>query len=48
MICSNKTDKRKRDIYPSKLIITEFEKHYDDLRNKLNELRLFTPTPMSP
>ena len=37
IICPNKTDKRKKEIYPSKLTITEFEKHYDDLRDKLNE-----------
>ena len=38
IIGQNKNDKRKKDIYPSKLTITEFEKHYGDLRDKLNEL----------
>ena len=38
MTGQNKNDKRKKDIYPSKLTITEFEKHYGDLRDKLNEL----------
>ena len=33
----NKTDKRKRNIYPTTSTIKEFEKHYDDLRDKLNE-----------
>ena len=38
MIFLNKNDNRKKDIYLSKLTITEFEKHYDDLRDKLNGL----------
>ena len=37
MICPNKIDKRKRNIYPTESTIKEFEKHYDDLRDKLNE-----------
>ena len=47
-VCKNKNDLRKRDIFINKIFAQEFENHMEELKNKLNDVKIFPPTPMSP